>query len=156
MNVVLAAERDGGAGAAVHEVRIGAVVAGGAAQHFEHGGQALHRLPAGDPAALGGHDQGHGAEAGAAYGDQVVVLLAVGPAAVRRKAAERVRGLPEEAEGLPLHRLDQILVRQRGQGRGGGSLVGAAAAPEPRQRVLVCFGHGTLLVTEILTCLGWL
>ena len=66
--VILAAERFGRAGLAMHEMRVEAVIAGRPLEAVEHYREAGLRLRSRHPSALAGDDQSHHAKAGAADG----------------------------------------------------------------------------------------
>ncbi|MCY1372229.1 hypothetical protein D9M69_594210 [compost metagenome] len=95
------------------------MVAPGAKESVAHAPQALQRGVPRDPAALHRDDQGHDAEARATDRDPVVgQVLARGAderAAVERQAAVGLRTVPEIAEGLPLHGVDQGFIGQGSQ-----------------------------------------
>ena len=117
--VVLGAERDRPPAVAVEEVRQDAVVAVGLEQEADHGQEALERRGAADPAAADAHDDRHDAEAAAAGGDDLGAVVRTAVAALAREPAGGVGEVPEVAQRLPLHQVEQgALVQIRGAGHG--------------------------------------
>src|SRR5487761_601313 len=98
-------------------MRQGAVITRSADQDIEHGARPLEPLLARDPAALDRDHQRHECEARAARRDEIAALPFAGGSPVGHQAAHGVRGLPEEAEGLPLHALEQLVIAKSGEPR---------------------------------------
>jgi hypothetical protein len=100
----------------VLEVRKDAVKALGALQKADNSVQALEHLRARYESALGPRQHGHDAEAGAAAGHRLAVIIAGDRiAALARHAARRMREVPEVAKRLPLHQVEQFAVGERGR-----------------------------------------
>ena len=108
--VVLRAERDRPARLAMQEVREDAMVAVGGREEAQDLQQALGRLRPRDPAPLDRDDDRHDAEARAAGRHDLGAVAERGRAALAGKPADRVREIPEVAEGLPLHEVEQEVV----------------------------------------------
>ena len=113
--IVLAAERNGRAGAPVQEMRKEPVIGGGALQKGEHGVQPRRRFFARDKTPCDGDDNRHDAEAAAADGDKIVLRIGLKAGPVPREKADRMRALPEKGETPPLHEIKQRVV---GKSRG--------------------------------------
>ncbi len=91
-------------------MRIGAVVALGALKKREDLVEPFKSLSARNPAALDRDDHRHDAKPGAADRNDVVGGIAARLLPVTRAAAWLMRTVPEEAEGLMLHCLQQRVV----------------------------------------------
>src|SRR5271170_135219 len=107
--VVLPAETHRRAGAAIQVMGIEAMIARRAAEPVHDEAKAFERRLPCDPTAIDRHDDRHDAEAGAADAD-AVGRGARGSHAIERKAADRMRAIPKEADRLPLHEIEQGLV----------------------------------------------
>ena len=115
--IVLAGEPDRPAGLAVQEVRQDAVIAVRPEQKADHAQQAVAGIVPTDPAARGGDHDRHGAEARAAGRDGLEAIIGPDVAALAGEAAHRVREIPEVAERLPLHEIEQGVVAEVARAR---------------------------------------
>ena len=128
----------------MQEMRQDTVIAVGLQEKAHHGQQALDRRGAADPASGNADDDGHDAEAAAAGGHDLQAILRSDVATFSGEAALGMGKVPEIAEGLALHEVEQGIVVEIDGARGRlRSLPGRAAI-----LARFCLGLGPHLVTS--------
>jgi hypothetical protein len=88
------------------------VIAVGPEEKAHHGLQAVDRLGASDPAPRDADDDRHHAKAAAAGSYHLWAVLRADVAALACQAAQGMGEVPEVAESLPLHDVEQCVVVQ--------------------------------------------